>query len=293
MTKLQLDKTSCNETQSGFALIVVLWVAGLIAALMGGFAIKVRIDALASANALRSSQTEMAADGMARLTAWRLAAGTYDAAKNGTPVSCKWNDQMTVSIQVQDQAGLADLNTLSPQFFSLLFQRLGSSSQEADKLATSMADFRDTDSQSTDGGPERVTYAGQVFGPKNSPFQTIEEMDQLPGMTDALYRAALPLVTVHASQPGIDPVTAPSELRETFDETTDGVFTGPLAPYQGPQQGKSFGIDIRVTASNGSRFRRKTVAVIFQQPDKPFALLEWQRGGAWESDPKGTAPCFN
>lgn len=277
-------RSATSSRQSGFIIVAVIWLAGLIAALAANFAIKVRIDALSSAHALRNAQVEAIADGMARLTAWRLAAGTYKATLNGNATFCAWRTGVTVEIRVQDQAGLIDLNALPPQFFELFFKRLGAGPAAAESLARAMIDFRDADNDSQSGGSEPSLYSGFDFGPKNAPFQAIEELDQLPGMTDLVYRAVLPFVTVFAAQPGIDPTTMPEALRRLFDQPPAGPLTGELASYNGAPQGKTLGIDVRVTAANGARFGRQAMAVILRQPDKPFSFLEWQRGGDWEGE---------
>jgi general secretion pathway protein K len=287
--------SSIHRSDRGFILVAVLWLAGLIAALATGFMLKVRIEALTTANVNQNAQSEYVADGMARLTGWRLAVHPEQFSANARSFQCVWNDRVTVAVTIQDQAGLADLNTMPPVFFETLFQKLGAAPAIARDLSLAMVDFRDADSVSMTGAAEPETYPERDFGPKNSPFQAIEEIDQLPGMDEALYRKLLPLVTVYSSQPGIEPLSAPQELKRMFGETTDGVFTGELAPYQGSSQRKTFGIDVRVTNENGSRFRRKVIAVVLQQPEQPFVFLEWQRGDDWPKDnsPKATAPCLN
>ncbi len=256
--------------------------------------IKVRVDALTTANVNQNALSEQIADGMARLTAWKLSTATSGLQKNGTVKRCAWDDSVVVDVAVQDQSGLADLNTMPPAFFEEFFRKLGAPDARAREISSAMMDYRDADSDSGTGTAEPVTYPGRNFGPKNAPFQAIEEIDQLPGMDEALYRKALPFITVQSSQPGIDPLSAPKELRMLFNESAEAAFTGLLAPYQGSSQGKTFGIDVRVTGKNGSRFRRTATAVVLQQPDKPFVFLEWQRGDEWtDGSATTTAPCIN
>ncbi len=73
---------------SGFILIVVLWIVGLVAAVAVAFVLVVRSQSLSSANRVHLARAELAADGMARLAAYRLAAAAApDAvyALNGAP----------------------------------------------------------------------------------------------------------------------------------------------------------------------------------------------------------------
>jgi general secretion pathway protein K len=290
------------QRQKGFILVAVIWLAGMVAAMAAGFAIKVRIETLSAANLSANTQAELIADGMARLTAWRLATGTYAVTQKGSlrgeTWTCSWKPGVTVEVRVQDQAGLADLNTMPPEFFVEFFKKLGATQAQAENWSKALADFRDADDLGQDGAPEPRLYPDRDFGPKNASFQAIEELDQLPDMVDRIYRDALGFVTVYAGQPGIDPTTASPAMRKLFGQAESGDFNGLLVNYQGAPQGRAFGIDVRVTMDKSqvmARYRRKTVAVVLQQPEQPYVLLEWQRGGAWPvvPTPPAAQPCFN
>ncbi len=281
--------------KDGFVLIAVIWLAGLIAAAATGLALKVRVDTLATANVIHNSQAELIADGVAKLVALRLA-GEQPLRANGSPSLCRWSTAATVDIRVQDQAGLIDLNTTDAAFFEGVFKKLGAATEFAHSLSSALQDFRDLDSLNTEGLAEPQTYPGQRFGPKNAPFQAIEELAQLPDMTDQLYRAILPVVTVHAAQPGVDQFTAPDILRKMFGEITPGEFTGELKDRSGPPQGKIFGLDIRVKTNSGGRYRRYAIVSMVRQPERPFAIMAWQNRLDWnEEPPQDTSipPCFN
>jgi general secretion pathway protein K len=281
-----------SKGKSGFVLIAAIWLAGLIAALTASFAVKVRVDTLAASNLLHNGRAELIADGMARLAAWRLANNSWAAKADGTEVSCRWEKEAEVTVAVQDQAGLVDLNSMPDAFFAELFERLGTNRKTAIDISQALQDYRDVDSNRVRGGTEPSTYDGESYGPKNAPFQAIEELDQVPGITPELYRAALNLVTVYAVQPGIDATTAPPKLRELFNEKSEGDFTSALAGYAAAPQASTMAIDVKVELANGARFRRKAIAVALQQPDRPFLFLEWQRGADW-AEPASESPALN
>lgn len=281
-----------SSDKSGFALIAVIWLAGMIAALATGFAVKVKLDTILSRNLLQLTEAEYIADGLARLTAWRLA---RDAAikSDGTALTCTYRNGVVARISVQDQSGLIDLNSMPPQFFAEFFKRMGAPEAEAKKLATAMEDFRDVDDTAQDGSSEPAVYPGRNFGPKNAPFQSVEEIDQIPGMTDALYRASLPYLTVYSNQAGIAPKAAPTYLRARFDETGSGTFKGMLKDYSMPELRKAFAITVDVEIQDGASFERRAISVSLQQPDKPFVFLEWQQGlGTPQEMQLSTKTCF-
>jgi general secretion pathway protein K len=276
-----IDESSSPETSrhasDGFVLVVVIWLAGLIAALSVGFAIKVRLDTIAASAVKNSAATEFIADGMARLTAWRLAAAEPVSA-NGLAISCQWNMETIVTIAVQDQSGLVNLNLMPVSVYQDLFTGIGVPQQQAGILASELVDFRDPDSVSSTGEAEPTLYPKENFGPKNAPFQIAEEIDQLPGLRDDWYRALKPLVTTYSGQAAVDPQTAPVLLRHAFQEPATGLFQNKLAPFAGGTEGKTFDIRVMARKINGGQFERQTMVVLLRQPDRPYATLSWQRG---------------
>jgi general secretion pathway protein K len=286
------DRGLTISNTSGFALIAVIWLAGMIAALATGFAVRVKLDTILARNQLQLTEAEYIADGLTRLTAWRLARDATIKA-DGTAFNCRYRNNVLARVSVQDQSGLIDLNSMPGEFFAEFFKRLGAPDANASKLAQALEDFRDGDEKAADGLPEPAIYPKHNFGPKNAPFQAIEEIDQLPGMTDALYRASLPYLTVFSNQAGIASKTAPAFLRARFAETSSGEFKGTLKTFNMPALRKAFAITVDVKMEDGAAFERRAISVSLQQPDKPFVFLEWQQGlSTSQDDQSSTIACF-
>jgi general secretion pathway protein K len=285
-----------ENKENGFVLVAVIWLAGLIAVLSTAFALHVRTQSLMSTYYIKSSNAEFIADGMVRLVAWRLADG-QPFSVSGTSQSCMWRKRHHVSFAIQDQGGLADLNVMPEEFFTELLRRLGEPSDRAVSMARAIGDFRDVDTLTSTGANEPVLYDGFGFGPKNAPFETVAELDQIPGMSDQLYAKLVPLVTVHAASTGIDPLAAPKILREVFSEKETGEFEKFLSGFTGAQQGRAFRIKADVTTETGGRFVRSAMVIILRQPDKPFAIVEWTREATDEGNSSRAknagAPCFS
>ncbi|MGH7895837.1 MAG: hypothetical protein ACREQL_14290, partial [Candidatus Binatia bacterium] len=53
-----------------------------------------------------------------------------------------------------------------------------------------------------------AAYPPQSGGAKDARFEAVDELSQVKGMTPALYARIAPLVTVHSTVPGVDPLTA-------------------------------------------------------------------------------------
>jgi general secretion pathway protein K len=274
---------TCRRGEHGFVLVSVVWIAGLLAVVATSFVIAVRSYTLAGANAASNARAESIADGMAVLTATRLAAGT-PFKLDGEARYCRWSDDVTVAVAVQDQGGLVDLNTASPGLLAALLRGLGAGEAAAAAMQEDLLDFRDADSQTTSGGAEPATYPGKSYGPKNAPLAVGAEIDQVQGIDGDFLRRLMPHVTVYSQQPGLDPAVAPQALRTLLGMA--GNAGEQPHRFASPSPAKVFAIDAVAELDNGARYRRLTVVSLLRQPERPFAILEWRRAG----DPEGSRP---
>jgi general secretion pathway protein K len=288
-----------NETpdnRKGFVLVAVIWLAGLIAAVATGFALTTRIEIQAAANATQNAKAEAIADGLARLTALRLAGEPAQAQvgeNDPRAAVCRWSATETAGIAIQDQSGLIDLNAAPTDLIARLMKGLGAPDAEATRLSAALADYRDAGNDAEAGGFEPETYPSMPFGPKNGPFLAVEELDQLPGMTQSLYRALLPLVTVQSLQPGFDPNVAPPALKSALGFTAANSAPPDLVGLTTVTNARAFGIDVFVEMKGGARYHRRAVIEMVRQPGRPFAVLSWQRGGDFAPLAKPARDCLN
>ena len=272
--------------EDGFVLVSVIWLAGLIAVITAALAITARMETRMAANVVSNSRLEGIADGMTRLVAFRLAVDPA-AVANGR---CTWPGGTVVETTVQDQEGLIDLNTAPPDLLRRVVAAAGGT--DAQVIVADIIDFRDADAVAQDGGQEPVLYPGEAYGPKNAPFQAAEELDQVPGIDDALYRRLLPLTTVYALQAGFDPAAMSQDLKALLNVRDDAK----LGAYFTTSAKRVFAVDVVAYGKDGGRFWRRAIVAMARQPDLPFAVLEWQRGPGLGEDrpvPVAGAACFN
>lgn len=265
-----------RNAQEGFALVSAVLLAGIIAALVAAFIMTVRINTKAAANAQAVAALKQAADGVTRLTALALAerlarpdAQAFSAA--GVPYRCRLDSETTAEIAIQDQAGLIDLNAASP---ALLEAALSGIVADPAAAAAAILDFRDADDEPFRGGAEAEAYrlAAKPYGPKNGPFQSIAELDQVPGLEGEPAAALRSFVTVYAFHDGLDTAVAPARLTARLKGNTV------IAPTHSPRQ--FFAIDAVVSSAAGGRFHRRAVIAVTREPDRPFQFVEWTSGGA-------------
>lgn len=249
----------------GAALLLVLWLIALLTALIGGFALIARVEAMQGRVLARGLVAQNAARAgleyaMTRVTQtdprrqWRA---------DGRPYTWRYGDA-TVEVTIVDENGKVDLNQADATLLSALMRALGAEQAHAQRLAGAIIDWRDTDLLTQPSGAEDNDYeaAGLPYGAKDAEFESITELEQVLGMTPELYADLAPHVTVFSGQPRPDTTFASAEVltalgmngtelvaqRRRWDPASGAAPPG--LPGQAPLTGSSSG-----TYSIGSRAR--------------------------------------
>jgi general secretion pathway protein K len=294
----------------GFVLVSVLWLLALLTTITLVLLTSVRLDVRAAGQLGRHAEAEALADGLVRLVALRLGdrarrpLGPEAITVDGTPYTCS-HQEAAVEIAVTDVGGLVDLNTASVRLFEWLLLGHGLAADRAAALAAAIVDFRDDDDLPSRNGAESAAYraAGLRHGPKNAPFESVTELDQVLGMDLALFARLRRVTTVHSRQPGIDPGKASPELRAIAAASADVAAipaavddrTRIPAEFRAASRGRAFRVTVRVASASGGRFGRETVIEPMRTAPLGFVLREWTTPGpvAAPLDPApGREPCL-
>lgn len=201
-----------NARQRGVALILVLWGLALLAVMAASFTAETRTGTQLARNLVENAKAEGIADAavnyavftLLRADARRqwLADGTVtEVALAGYPAR----------LSILDVTGLIDLNRAQDELLRGLFEAVGVEAEDAANLVSAMVDFRDPDDERQDGGAEDRDYdaAGLAHGAKDAPFESVDELLQVIGMTSGIFEAVRPALTVHSRRPGVNPLYAP------------------------------------------------------------------------------------
>ena len=310
----------------GFVLIAVAGVLLLLAIVSSS--LQLASQTSLKARFARNAHAEAAAfaDGMVRLTAHRLARQRIEVPVagqvarqvllDGTPAWCG-DGGLLVEVGVFDTAGLIDLNHAPFDTLEVLFIGLGMAKPAAAGLAAAIVDFRDADDAPSIGGAEAGNYlqAGRSFGPKNGPFDSVDELDQVLGMTPEVMERVRPLVTVHSRAPGIDSNLAPLALLRILSRSDGGVETGEPSGNQLAQLALPAQVSRRVssrrsrtripvmivrahvTGPNGAGFLREATIELSSQSASGFVIKAWTSlalTGVRAIQPAGPIePCLN
>ena len=122
-------------------------------------------------------------------------------------------DRNRVRVVVQDELGRIDLNHADTGLLDGLLQSAGVAPQSASAMADKIQDWRDPGAlKRVNGGKEQdYRLAGLAYGPRNGPFQSVEELALVMDMTPALFKRIEPALTVYSGRQFIDPQVAPRE----------------------------------------------------------------------------------
>ena len=197
---------------SGAALLLVMWLIALLTALIGGFALAARVEHMQGIVLSRGFVASQVARAGAEYAITRVADSdtTRRWLSDGRAYPWHFADAQ-VEIRIIDENGKIDLNNADVQLLAGLFRALGQSRGDADRVASAILDWRDADSLTqAAGGAEDADYAsaGLPYGAKDGPFEDVAEVQQVLGMTPALYAQAVALLTVYTGRTQPDPAFA-------------------------------------------------------------------------------------
>jgi len=208
----------------GVALVLVLWAIALMAVLLGSFAMIAHTENLESRHVFDTVTARYDAEvGLERAVfEMRNADPAQRWVADGRPYEFDF-DGAHVSVELTDESGKVDLNAADSVMLTSLFISVGVDLGRAQALADAIQDWRDPDDLPREQGAEANEYkaAGLAYVPRNAPFQTVSEVQQVFGMTYDLYEKIEPAVTIYSNNGTPNPAFAPFEALRTLPNMTD------------------------------------------------------------------------
>ncbi len=272
--------------QRGVALLVVLWACTLLAILLGGFAMLARTEGLQARYQFAQTQAHYAAEAGVMRAIW----GVQD------PVAPRrWRadgriytlhfDGATVHVSLTDEGGKVDLNSAAPEVLQSFFRAAGLKQQAARALTGAVVDWRSYAPAAGLGPASTADYH-----PRHAPFASIEELQQVRGMTPALYQRIAPQITIWSGRESPDPDSAPPWALQAIPGMTAQQRARIVAarhshdPAVGlaSSNGATQSIRSEATLAGGARaVLRATVRLRgVRSGAQPYAVLHWQEGDA-------------
>jgi general secretion pathway protein K len=276
--------------EGGFALVTALWAA-LILALVASFVLKAGfVDVRIAHTALRQGALRAAAQGAIAATELRLLspAGVPGIGLDGLPSDIIVVDRK-VTVAVQDQAGLIDLNFAPSNVLEHLFEATGLSVGDAQTLADRVLDWREKGAGHRLNGAKAPDYAavGNDYGPREAPFESIAELRLVLGITTDIYNQVAPALTVCSQKPVVERSSAPLLALAALPGMTTESAASAVSDRQRAEQQGGFvsqpivmaGRSLRITASvsdpkDGTSWTSSTVVRIIGSGTSLFWVYE-------------------
>ncbi len=212
--------------QRGFALLLVLWavmILGVVAAAMLAGSKASQRQAYDGVDTLRRNAIEDAA--LARAVAGAFASvggGKKPGAdalaepkkarwrRDGTPEIVRF-DGHVITVAIQDETGKVDINLANKDTLTALLKPTDLSGADIEDLTNHIIDWRSNPKLSAKANIVPVEYQGlgYAYHSRHAPFQTIDELRLVDGMTPEVYDQIASGITVYSGRKQIDPATAP------------------------------------------------------------------------------------
>lgn len=297
------DATTASRRSRGAALLLVLWVIALLTALIGAFALSARTENLQGRVLVRGLVAQNAARAGLEYAMTRVAMTDTKLQwqPDGRPNPWRFGEAK-LEIKIVDENGKVDLNQGDFALLTALIQGVGGMEQgEAARLAAAILDWRDADTLTQPaGGAEDADYAsaGRPYGAKDAEFESVAELEQVLGMTPALYAKIEPLVTVYSGRTRPEPAFAAKEVLDAMgmngaqlveqrrrtppgSQLTGAQVGGELAGLVGERSG-TYSIDSHARLADG---RESVLRVVVRAggssvPGMAYTPLRWEEGAS-------------
>ncbi len=158
-------------------------------------------------------------------------------------------DDTQLLVSIRSERGKLDLNSAPASDIARLLQACGANRNLASSIAQTVEAQRD------DG---------------QAPLRVVEEIRQLPGMTQALYTRLLPEVTLWSGLDRPDPAFASALLRRALNLPTQSAV--------GADAGEVLAIDSRAERPGGVVALLQTIVLLSPSEGgaQPYRVLRWQ-----------------
>ena len=299
---MPIDRKSGRQCESGWALVSVLWAVTMLSLMAAA------IEQLT----LTAHWTERRAWDKARADAAFQAAICEAVLGITSPdVSQRWRvdgtprkwvfEEFKLKITIQDESGRFDLNTIDGGTLTALLHTAGElPADQSEALSNSILNWRNAERtlHLLDGATDDDYHAaGLGYLPRHGPFQSVDELRLVLGMTPALFKKVRPALTVYTHRTLVDPNLAPRESLLALDNGNETLVDATLMARNSAEQvasplslgsatgvigmgvstaGRIFSIEIE-TRIDRRIYRQRTTIELTGTDIQPYVTLDWSR----------------
>jgi len=204
-----------HRQQRGIAIIMVLWMIMVMMTMAATLMYSVKTETQMVTYARENAQARAFADAATHYTVMQLFLPPDKREILMGGGASRWvYGGYQAEIRVVGENGLIDINRADRRLLQLVLEQVGVIDDEADEILDLIQDFRDPDDLKHLNGAEDKDYEneGFDFGAKDAPFERIEELQQVMGVTPQLYEKLSRFLSVNSNSGGINPMLAPRQI---------------------------------------------------------------------------------
>jgi general secretion pathway protein K len=289
-----------GKRRRGVALVTVLWVLALLALIAASFATNTRTEVNLARNLVENTKAEgLAEAGVYQAIVGLMAEGGAEPWRvDGTVYAWRFATG-EIRVAIRDEGGKIDLNTGRDGILRGLFRAIDLDLDQSDALADAILDFRDPDELRHVNGAEDPDYKAAELDhdAKDAPFEVVEELQQVYGMTREIYDQVASSLTVYSRKPAPNQKIAPPQVLEAMFgkreelEDRDGLQFGDLSPedisetpgilWLGNSKARSevsiYTIHAEARMPSSAVFALEAVVYLRVAADEPYQFYAWRR----------------
>ena len=273
-----------TKGEDGFALITVLWAVLILATIAASIMATGRTESRLSRTHLDMAELDAVADAAINIAILHLLDPTAEVRPpaDGTPVTVEFAGQRVV-VTVLDESGKVDLNMADAELLRRLLVAAGVGTDAAQPLVDKILDWREPGEGKRLNGAKAQEYnaAGILYGPRGAPFESIEELQLVLGITPELYARLAPSLTVYSQTPWVDPAFAPKDVLTALAGMGGEPVSTVLAERGtgntgGVMVGHAFTISADIEGPDRLHVARTAVIRLSGAPGAPVGIYQWR-----------------
>ena len=210
------QKSRCR--QAGIALVLVLWILALLSTMALALMATQRTETALTRNLISTAQGRALAEAgvyyaIARGLLYRAASDSERWEPDGVLHSWVFAGN-ELEMAITSEHSFIDINFAAAELLDGLLQTAGLADAEIAALRDAILDWRDENTERMLLGAEDDAYdtAGRAYGAGDVLFNSVSELRQVLGMTQEIYQALAPALTVHSGRGQVNPWFAPPQV---------------------------------------------------------------------------------
>jgi len=271
----QLLPRGARKHEAGFALIIVLWMLVLTSFLVALLAASGRTELRITGNLVANAEAAAAADGAIYQAVLKLLDPQAELRwpLDGAVHQLSIGD-CTVEVRLLDEAGRINPNLASPALLEALLRTIGRDQQSARQLAAAIDDWvGNTPERQSPAVLAEYRQSGRDYGPPGAPLQSLDELNDIVGMTPETVAALKPHLSLFA--PALpNPAHADPIVAAALAIITQSGAPASILPTQ-PSDNRTARIAVIALGPNNAVVARTAIVKVGPAQPQGYAVIGW------------------